>query len=232
VDVGGSGVRLLARAAALDRRRLAAALAVVIAALGALGVLEDAGFAGHLFDLDGEGNVPAGFSAGLLLLCAAASGLVGAAQPEPGDRRAWLAFGAFLAYMGLDEALTVHERVSRLAGGEDWQVLYLPLVAVGGLAWLAVLRRTWPRTGARALLLAGAALWLASQVIEHVESGPATGRVAGYGALSTAEELLEMSGSALFLLALLGPVERIAVAQGRALPAAAESAGAGGGARA
>ena len=92
----------------------------------------------------------------------------------------------------------------------DWQTLYAPVVLLAGLAWLlALLRLHGPL--ARAAWVAAAGAWLAAQVLEALEwTGPreAERAVDGYGIMMGFEELLEMTGSALFAFALLATVHR------------------------
>jgi hypothetical protein len=201
-----------ATAIALDQppRRVAAALFAVIAVLCGLGALERLGADGFsLFDFDGEGKPLAIWSA--LVLFAAGGLALLTAWVERDDRRAWAALGAFFVFMGLDEGLTVHELMSDHLH-TSWIYLYLPVAAVGGVAWLLVVRRIWPLARERTLLIAGAAAWFFAQVLEVLEwDGPR--QVDGYGALSGIEETLEVSGSALFVLAMLGALRAVAQAR-------------------
>jgi hypothetical protein len=73
--------------------------------------------------------------------------------------------------------------------------------------WLAVLHRLWPLKRERVLMILGAAAWFGSQLLEKVQSNGQEGRIEGYGALSLIEEILEVTGSALFALALLGALQ-------------------------
>jgi hypothetical protein len=179
----------------------------LIALFGVLGALERIeGVPLALFDLDGEGKPPAAFS--FALLAGAATLCVLIARTEEGGRTAllWNAMGAFFAYMAIDEALTIHERLEE-GTGIGWTNLYLPLVAAGGTGWLLIVRRIW-RLGDRLLewgprLFALAPVpWLIAVVLEKVEAGP-EGRVEGYTVMATAEEILELVGNGLFLLGLL-----------------------------
>lgn len=178
---------------------LGATLAVLIAVLGALGAAVAADLlSASSLDLDGEGNVTAAFSA--ILLVAAGVGSIAVAILHVGPTLAWRAFGGILILMALDEALVLHERVES-ALGVDWQLLYAPLILLCGGAWLVVLTSLQRNLAASATMLTGGAAWLASQILERIQWREGDVKVDGYALLMTIEEILEMAGSALFLLA-------------------------------
>lgn len=177
------------------------AIAAVIVLLGVLGYVEDQTGSPRLLDLDGEGKPPAAFSA---LLLAAAGVSCFAVRRVDGDRRRWPVLGSFFVFMAVDESLTLHETASRVTG-VAWTVLYAPVIAFGGVAWLLAGGRLRAR-GARGPVVAwvaGAVAWSAAVVLEELQSGPETGRVAAYSELATVEESLEMAGNALWALALV-----------------------------
>jgi hypothetical protein len=106
----------------------------------------------RLFNLDGERNIPATFSGLLWLVVALLAYLAGRA--EGGRALAWKALGALFVLLAIDEVAEVHEHLQYYAG-IDWQLLYLPIALLAGLAWVAVgraLRRLgsgfWPFVGA------------------------------------------------------------------------------------
>lgn len=200
-------------------RRVATILFAGIGLMAVLGAGERLGAPLGLFDFDGEGKPPAAFSALVLLAAAAASGLIATLPSQLPWRRRFLGLAAFLAFMAVDEAITLHELVSA-AVGVAWQPLWLPIIAVGGIVWLLVLTRLWPMRRERTLLMLGAVAWFVSQVLERVQSNEVDGRVEGYGLLSSLEEIFEVSGSALFVLALLGALQILHRADaGREAPA-------------
>jgi hypothetical protein len=110
--------------------------------------------------------------------------------------------------MAIDEATGMHEALERVSV-VDWQTLYLPIMAVAGVLWsLALLQMVMLE---RLAFVAGALAWGVAQVLEALEwTGPrdAERAVDGYGILMGFEELLEMTGSALFALAALLAVRR------------------------
>ena len=182
----------------------AAALIALLAVPGALTVRRGGG---GPFDLDGELTIPAFASAGLLLCAAAAAALAQRRDPGSG-RRPWAALAILFAVMAVDEATGLHEGLEDLSA-VDWQTLYVPIVLLAGVTWLLGLARLRGRE--RAAFVLGAGAWGAAQVLEALEwTGPreAERAVDGYGIMMGAEELLEMTGSALFTLGLLLAVER------------------------
>jgi hypothetical protein len=172
----------------------------VLGILGAANVRSDGGVSA--FDLDAEAKLPA-FVAALILLCGATGALLAASTDPSGRRWPWIVLAVLFTVMGVDEATRLHETLEDETG-TDWQVLYLPLMAAGGIAWLALLSRLRAMRLAALLLAAGAAAWAVAGVLESIQwSGPReTERaVDGYGILMGLEELLEMCGSAAFALA-------------------------------
>ncbi len=155
----------------------------------------------ELFDYqwDFQVNVPAGVSA-LYLWCAGAVWVVLSSQRRLGQPTWPMTFGAFLIFMGFDEVLMLHERLEALLQ-VDWQLLYLPVMGFGGLAWLAVmLRLRDDLKPARRALSMGAALWVISQILEFLQWKGAV-KQPGYTAYVVAEEILESWGTLGFLLA-------------------------------
>ena len=196
--------------AAIDVRRAAVALAACIVGFGVAGAMFRSGAVDvAAFDMNAERSVPTLFS-GLLLFAAAglAAMAATAAPPDRHSRVWWWVLGGLFAFLAFDEVAAVHERLQFWTGAFG-QLSLLPILAVGGLAGLITLRRLrWHRLG-QALLLAGAAAWLATQLVDAVQS---SGRL---DALSVPEEMLEMSGSACFCLAILTALQ----AGGRSSPA-------------
>lgn len=168
----------------------------VFAVLGTATAL-DASFLGGSFRLNGEWTIATIASAMPLLAGGAAAVLVG--SREPVAQRWWFGFALVLAWMSFDEVVALHERLES-ATGVDWQLLYLPIAAAAALCWLHVRARLGPR--GRLFMVAGATAWVASQLLELLQWRDDT-KTAEYLALMVPEELLEMTGSLLFLTALL-----------------------------
>lgn len=168
---------------------------VCIAALGAMGVVfirrpEGLG----TFNLDGEGDVPAAFSGGLLL----AGAIVAALLAQRGQRR-FLAIALVLGAMALEEVFFIHERLE-VSTGVDWQVLYAPVGLLGLIVGIVAIVES--HREARWLLGAGGVAFLTSQLLEAIQ-WDGTQKVSWYEGLLVPEELLEMASGLLFLCALL-----------------------------
>lgn len=104
--------------------------------------------------------------------------------------------------MGIDELATIHERLQDWAG-VDWQLLYLPVIALGAAFWLRLFAAFSITPIARAMWVGGAGAWVIAQVLERFEFN-SQGEVNGLTAeLILAEEVGEMIGSSLLLLAIL-----------------------------
>jgi hypothetical protein len=115
------------------------------------------------FDLDKEGTIPQAYSGLLLLVGAAFAYLLyrGGAAP----RRAFLAMAVVLGYMSVDEVFRIHEEIDA-ALNFDWQILYLPIVAVAFAGWLGVERLTRDDVRLRVAWWGAAGLWVVAQVLE------------------------------------------------------------------
>jgi hypothetical protein len=201
---------------------LALALAACIGVLAILGA--EAQEAANLpaFDLGGEVglsplapadapalDVPALFSAVLLYVASGYAFAAGRSQRFP-----WTPLAAFLAFMGTDELLMIHEHLDKSVAA--WQILYLPLVAVGGLCWLVALGRMRKINSERLLWLGGAAFWISAQLIELVANGGGWATsIPLRTEMSGVEEILEMVGSSMFLLALYLLARRLPAQQPR-----------------
>ena len=184
----------------VDPRRTAVVLGLAIATLVALGAVfawrSESGLSP--FDLDGERNVPALFSALLLFVCAV---LALRLPRSVAPRAVALALSGVLVLASLDEATEIHEKLERRLD-VDWQLLYIPVFVAAVVVWsllVAGLRRNGFTV---ALVLASAGCWIASQALEALQwenEGPAP----GYTWMMVVEETLEMTGSALLLVALV-----------------------------
>jgi hypothetical protein len=181
-------------------------LVVITLVVAALGLEQRRSGLSYVIDLDGEGNVPAIWS-GFLLLAAAASALATARADAGGARWPWWPLAVLFLFMAGDEVFGLHEWLESQSG-VDWQMLYLPVMAVGAAAGLgALLRlRATPRLAAGFLASGGA--WALAQVLEALQWDGGR-QVAAYGELMAAEEILEMAGSLGFTLTLLAVAEQL-----------------------
>ena len=180
--------------AAILRTRLALSLAAAIAVMAVLGVIAERSDGLDAFDLDGELNIPAFFSAALL-------GAAALAAWRARRTAGWtVVFALLFAFMAGDELSGLHEELADRVGVR-WPVLYAPLIVAAGVAWLMAMRSLLADRHPAALLLGGgAAAWFVAQLLEAVQWKDGE-HVAGYYPMMYAEETLEMAGSALFLLA-------------------------------
>jgi hypothetical protein len=125
--------------------------------------------------------------------------------------------------MGVDELAGIHERVGHLVSGE-WEIAFIPVALLGGVFWLSTLQRMWRFGSERLLWLGGAAAWVLSQVNEAVVNhrdaassllGDFHLQVLTFGGTlfdvaDRVEEIVEMAGSSMFLLALYLAWRRLA----------------------
>jgi hypothetical protein len=202
---GGTALldRAVSLAVRLPVRQVAAANGAIIALLGVLGVLFLVfGSPFGSFDLDGERNVPAIYSAALWFSAALLALLVGRLDSAPGLPQLWVGLSAFFVFVSADEFGEIHERLERIIG-IDWQILYSPVALLALVLWVFVARRLRQIGVGLGLLLAGTVCGIASQVAEAVEYGPGDERIAAFDELVVFEELVEMVAALLIGLALL-----------------------------
>lgn len=169
-----------------------------------------------LFDLDGEANLPAAYSAALLALCGATLWLIAAWRRQVGAPhvRPLRFLSVLLVLMAVDEASQIHELLSAPVRSAlelegllyySWVVVY-GAVALGlALAFLPLLGRMDRRT--RALVLAAAALYVGGALGLELAGGALADRGGrgewAYAGLTTVEEAMEFAGILLLLYALL-----------------------------
>jgi hypothetical protein len=156
-----------------------------------------------LFNLDREMTPAAAYSA-LLLAVAGALYLVAVVRRRIGASS--LLLSGLLLLMAGDELLSWHERLEDWTG-VDWELLYAPVVLAAAFAWFKLVRDVRDQVATVVMLLVGAGCWGISQVLEALEWDGDVPQP-GYHLMVPAEELLEMCGSALFLLAALAIVRR------------------------
>ena len=200
----GPARRIARQAARIDPRLAAVVVFAGIAVLGALGIANNDDNSSQFY-MDTEGVLPAKFSAALLLGAGLVAALAGLSL-EGIRSRWWLFLGFFFAFMGIDEWRAFHENLETSVG-VNWQYLYLPVILLGGIAWLIAVRDMLPARLPVAMFVCGALAWVIAQVFEAVQwelAAPGSDEdVLIHPGLVPPEEILEMTGSALFGLAIL-----------------------------
>jgi hypothetical protein len=194
-----------------DVRLIAAGIGVVIVIFGVAGTIVGTGatpgkgvHSHSPFHLINERTIPAFFSAALLAAGGAAAYVAGSWRVS-GARTEWLIFGFVLFLMGLDEVGQLHEKVEKWTG-TDWQTVYLPVFLGAAVVWWRLMRVI--DRDLRVLLAGGAVAWAISQALEFLQYDSQDRRVAGFEPMAITEEMLEMVGSTLFLLAIVVALRR------------------------
>ena len=220
----------------VSAKRCAAALGLIVVALVAASLgasflsvvpVEDS-FLGQVKEsvvrlawVDGEGNIPAWYSASLLLLCSLLLATIAFAhkQQRGGHVLHWVVLSLIFAFLSLDETAQLHEL--SIAPLRDifgttgflyygWIVPAGLCVALFGLAYLRFLARLPARTR-RLFLLAGFIFVGGAIGVEAVSGKHASlqgEQNLTYHLIITVEELLEMAGVVLFIYALLDYISR------------------------
>lgn len=165
--------------------------------------------------VDGEGNIPAWFSASLLLCCAFLLGCIASLHRQQGGLVAfWGMLSCIFVLLSLDEVAQLHELSIRPLREQFHTTgfLYYPWILPAGLcvATLAVgysrFQATLPgRT--RWLFLVAGTLYVGGALAMEAVSGQHASLFGeqnpGYHVIVTLEELLEMTGAVVFIYALL-----------------------------
>ena len=176
-----------------------------------------------LFDLDEERNIPTFFEAASLLICAGLLALIGFAyRKKPGISARtptyWLGLALIFTFLAFDEAAKIHElSIGPVREALDtsgifyfaWVIPYAVFLLVFGAAYFRFWLNLPPRT--RWLFLLAGAIFvtgafglelLGGQTFERLEEQ----KNVTYAAITTVEEIMEISGIILFLYALLAHV--------------------------
>lgn len=166
----------------------------------------------NLFHLDAEANIPSIYAALLLLLAAALLALIGRSAQR--DALYWKVLATIFAYLSIDEAVGLHELLTRpmqdLTGATGWLhfawVIPMALVtAVVFLLYLPFLLRL-PRRTATAFVIAGV-LYVGGaiglELLSGVLMGPDASTSLAYQLTAAVEETLEFAGVLVFIAALL-----------------------------
>jgi hypothetical protein len=171
--------------------------------------------ASDIVNLDREHNLPSWLSSLQLAALGAASFLAWRREEGLGHGRwIWLALTAGFLFLSFDESAVVHEGVLReatlqtlepaslLRAVPPWQLVFAPAAVLAAAAFgLVLATRLAAQAGCLGPALAGLALWGASFVFEGTATGFFIPRE-WYQIEVAAEELCEMAGATLLLLAL------------------------------
>ncbi|GJD97925.1 hypothetical protein OCOJLMKI_5164 [Methylobacterium iners] len=146
-----------------------------------------------LFDLDGEGNIPAWFSSVMLLMCSILFFIAYlVSNRTDGAQRTWLGAAAAFLLLSLDEAASLHEKSI-----QSFVVMFFTSVLlVGGMRYAAFLKQLpfitiASLTVSFCIYLSGSLVLDYFNGIYHRENGPHS---IPYRLRMTAEEGLELIG--------------------------------------
>jgi len=169
----------------------------------------------HLFDLNGEWNIPTIYAAFSLLICSLLSGSIGVLRKKVADVfcRDWFVLAGLLFSMAGDELLQMHEKLSgplRLmlnakgAFYHTWVIPGILLVMVVGLYFRSFILSLSGRT--RRLVITSAILYVAGVLGVEMIGGAYISSVGAktftYELIATFEEVLEMVGILVFMYSL------------------------------
>lgn len=214
---------------------IAVLLAIAFATTHWLNLKGNAGQLGFrlLFHMDGEANLPAWYSASLLLVASLLLAVIALAKTRQEDlfRWYWWGLAAGFAWLSADESAQLHEMLNRPAHALPfdadgaftfpWIALAIPIVAAVGVVYLRFLAGLPAATRTR--FLVAAVLYLGAAVgVEMLEAALADAQglsaqepgwtLAGkfgfdYMALLIVEETFEMIAMAFFIRALLDYID-------------------------
>lgn len=157
-----------------------------------------------MFDLDHEYTVPAYWSFALLLGTSAAALFAFIRRTPVGARSTSLVLAVLFAFAAFDELFMLHERLE-VRTGNDWQVLYVPVLLLGAITsflWLRAQGGWRDVTDSSLLFLLGGAAWVTAWLLEAFQwSGDEM--QPGYIFMMIPEEVAESLGACAFLLAML-----------------------------
>ena len=169
----------------------------------------------RLFNLVKECNIPAWYSSALLLACAAALAAITATKPleEGAYKRHWMVLSLIFLYISMDETAQIHERINaplRHAlgiGGIFYYAWVIPmfflLLVLAANYWkflLALSLRFRRLFLIAAVIYVGGAFgteFLVNYWVATYDTDPI------YGLLNVVQEVLELTGLSIFLMALL-----------------------------
>ena len=189
--------RMIART---DPRWFALVASSLIALLAVFGIIQRYFIVDWKWaNLDSEAAVGKWIASGLLWIAAGCWFLV-AVSGRARSRAVWVWWPA-LAWLAFDEGNVIHERLEKWSG-LDWQLIYLPVIAVAGLAGLRVLLDHRNDLTTARVLVAGGVAWVIALLLELLQNwgGPPIDWTF-YSPMMISEEIIEMIGSTLFVIA-------------------------------
>lgn len=124
---------------------------------------------GWTLSFDADLGIPVLFSGGLAAVAGVLLWVAGGAPGGPAaERRAWRALAVALVLIGVEQALSLHERIDEGLGLSP-AAGAAPLLALTALAIVLTLRA--PRIRERRALLAGLGVWAAAGVLDALDHG-------------------------------------------------------------
>ena len=207
---------------ALDRRRAATVLFGSIVVIGIVGALTAWLDPGNVWlDLDSELSLgwppskitlplPAIWSAFMTAFAGIGWLAVGWGRPVTRAQAAALVFGLLLLFFAFDELFIIHERLESRTG-IDWQLIYAPIAAVAVAVLTVLIWQSRARGHGISGMLTGAGLsWAVANALEYVQ-WRGDEKIEAYVLLMVPEEMLELVGSALLVLAAIAMLQSTAV---------------------
>jgi hypothetical protein len=151
-----------------------------------------------ILDLNNEQTIPATFQAALLLGTGALALVTGSLRATRAEtRRWWSVLGVVFVILALDQIVAVHGRFGDTTGLPG-QIILMPIAIAGMISWLKVLGDIWSNRLVRALFIAGAVFWCASQASDLFLDG-----IESLSWTTIPEETSETTGSLLWLFSVL-----------------------------
>ncbi|MBT6441924.1 MAG: hypothetical protein HOK61_05820 [Alphaproteobacteria bacterium] len=225
-EIAARGTTAQGATVEISLRRIAYALGAAIAVVSVAGLIAAMGpflfgadpdrHSVELFDLGSEGNLPSWFSSSMLLLNAVLAALIAGValrrQAPFGARWAVIAF--LMLYISADETIGIHEEINaRLRFFENVSgIFFYAWVVPAGFVVLALTIWYWPLVRslpapARQLTWAAAGSYVGGALIVELGLGQWTsvygyGNI-GWGLINGLQEIGEMAGLGLYLMALL-----------------------------